>query len=142
DDFFVSLFESALAPDEILTEIRIPKPGPGSGGAYVKMERKVGDYAVAAVARQLTPPPPNVKAIRIGLTHVSPTPMRAKEAEAELLAKAPTDALLEAAGRAAAAACDPSEDLRGSVEYKRDLVRVLTKRAVRRALSRAGGGGA
>src|SRR5262249_1504612 len=53
DDFFVGLFENSLQPGEVLTEIRIPKPGPGSGGAYLKLERKVGDYAVAAVAVQL-----------------------------------------------------------------------------------------
>lgn len=140
DDLFVGLFETSLKPGEILTEIRIPKPGKGSGGAYLKIERKVGDYAVAAVAVQLELAGAAIKTVRIGLTNVSSVPMRAKHAEAALAGKQPTDDVLEAAGKAAAAECDPSADLRGQIDYKRDLVRVLTKRAVRRAIERAQGG--
>jgi aerobic carbon-monoxide dehydrogenase medium subunit len=140
DDLFVGLFETSLKPGEILTEIRIPKPGKSSGGAYLKIERKVGDYAVAAVAVQLELAGAAVKSIRIGLTNVSSVPMRAKNAEAALAGKQPTDDVLEAAGKAAAAECDPSADLRGQIDYKRDMVRVLTKRAVRRAIERAQGG--
>jgi carbon-monoxide dehydrogenase medium subunit len=143
DDLFVGLFATSLAPGEILTEIRIPKPAPHSGGAYVKIERKVGDYAVAAVAVQLTlagPKDATIRSIRIGLTNVSPIPMRAKAAEAALTGKQATDDVLEAAGKAAANECDPSADLRGQVDYKRDLVRILIKRTVRRAIARAQGG--
>ncbi|HEX2686986.1 MAG TPA: xanthine dehydrogenase family protein subunit M [Kofleriaceae bacterium] len=146
DDLFVGLFETSLRPGEILTEIRIPKPAAGSGGAYLKIERKVGDYAVAAVAVQLElagaadPASTHIRTIRIGLTNVSPIPMRAKAAEVELTGKPPTEEVLEAAGQAAGNACDPSADLRGQIDYKRDLVRVLTKRAVRRAIERARGG--
>jgi len=140
DDLFIGLFETSLLPGEILTEIRIPKPAAASGGAYLKIERKVGDYAVAAVAVQLELAGAAIKKIRIGLTNVSPIPQRAKAAEAALTGKQPTDDVLEAAGRAAAAECNPSADLRGQVDYKRDLVRVLTKRAVRRAIQRAQGG--
>jgi carbon-monoxide dehydrogenase medium subunit len=140
DDLFVGLFETSLKPGEILTEIRIPKPGKSSGGAYFKIERKVGDYAVAAVAVQLELAGAAIKTLRIGLTNVSSVPMRAKNAEAALAGKQPTDDVLEAAGKAAAAECDPSADLRGQIDYKRDLVRVLTKRAVRRAIERAQGG--
>jgi carbon-monoxide dehydrogenase medium subunit len=140
DDLFVGLFETSLKPGEILTEIRIPKPGKSSGGAYLKIERKVGDYAVAAVAVQLELAGAAIKTVRIGLTNVSSVPMRAKNAEAALAGKQPTDDVLEAAGKAAAAECDPSADLRGQIDYKRDLVRVLTKRAVRRAIERAQGG--
>jgi aerobic carbon-monoxide dehydrogenase medium subunit len=140
DDLFVGLFETSLAPGEILTEIRIPKPGKASGGAYLKIERKVGDYAVAAVAVQLELAGGAIKQVRIGLTNVSPIPMRAKAAEAALAGNKPTDDVLDAAGRAAAAECDPSADLRGQVDYKRDLVRVLIKRAVRHAVHRAQGG--
>jgi carbon-monoxide dehydrogenase medium subunit len=140
DDFFVGLFESSLLPGEILTEIRVPKPAPASGGAYLKIERKVGDYAVAAVAVQLRMAGAKVADLRVGLTNVNPVPSRAKDAEAALRGKEPSDAVLEEAGKAAAAACDPSADLRGPVDYKRDLVRVLTKRAVRRAVERARGG--
>ena len=139
DDFFTGLFESALGPQEILTEIRIPAPGPGSAGAYLKIERKVGDYAVTGVAVQLTLTGNVCKSIRIGLTNVNPTPMRALEAEARLTGQALTDDALEAAGRLAAAACSPSADLRGSEDYKRDLTRVVMKRAVRLAQSRVKG---
>ena len=140
DDLFVGLFETSLQPGEILTEIRIPKPAAHTGGAYLKIERKVGDYAVAAIAVQLELAGAAVKSIRIGLTNVSSVPMRARNAEAVLAGKHPTDDVLEAAGKAAAAECDPSADLRGQIDYKRDLVRVLTKRAVRRAIERAQGG--
>jgi len=140
DDLFVGLFETSLKPGEILTEIRIPKPGKASGGAYLKIERKVGDYAVAAVAVQLELAGAAIRTIRIGLTNVSSVPMRAKHAEAALTGKPPTDDVLEAAGKAAAAECDPSADLRGQIDYKRDLVRVLIKRTVRRAIERAQGG--
>jgi aerobic carbon-monoxide dehydrogenase medium subunit len=137
DDFFVGLFENSLTQGEILVEIRIPRPPPASGGAYLKLERKVGDYAVAGVAVQLHLAGAAIDQIRIGLTNVAPVPMRARDAEAALAGKPPTDAGLEAAGRAAAAECEPSADLRGPVDYKRDMVRVLTKRALRIALDRA-----
>lgn len=139
DDFFTGLFENALADDEILTQIRIPTPGPNSGGAYLKIERKVGDYAISAVAVQLTMNGDTCTAARIGLTNVSPVPMRSTGAEQALIGQTVTAEVLEAAGQAAAAECDPSADLRGSVEYKRDLTRVLVKRAVRQAIERAKG---
>lgn len=139
DDFFVDLFENSLASDEILTEIHISTPGPNSGGAYFKAERKVGDYAVSAVAVQLTMDGDRCAAARIGLTNVSAFPMRASGAEQALVGNMLTEETLEAAGKAAAAECDPSPDLRGSVAYKRDLTRVLTKRAIRKAAERARG---
>ncbi len=139
DDFFTDLFENSLADNEILTEVRIPKPGANSGGAYVKVERKVGDYAISAVAVQVTMDGDICTAARIGLTNVNPVPMRAKNAEQALIGQALTDEVIEAAGQAAAAECDPSPDLRGSVAYKRDVTRVLTKRAIRQAMERVGG---
>lgn len=139
DDFFTGLFENALEDNELLLEVRIPAPQPGDGGAYVKFERKVGDYAIGAVAVQLTMQGDTVSKVRIGLTNVSPVPMRATNAEAELVGKAPTEDVLEAAGKAAAAECDPSPDLRGPVDYKRDVIRSLTKRAIRNAVARARG---
>ncbi len=140
DDFFTGLFENALAPNELLTEVRIPAPASGSGSAYFKMERKVGDYAVSAAAVRLTMDGDTCTAARIALTNVSPVPMRAETAEAALVGQAVTDEVVEAAGQAAAAECDPSGDLRGSAEYKRDVTRVLVKRAVRKSLERARGG--
>jgi carbon-monoxide dehydrogenase medium subunit len=139
DQFFTGMFESALAPNEILTEIRIPTPGLGSSGAYIKIERKVGDYAVTGVAVQLTLAGGVCQSIRIGLTNVNPTPLRALDAEKRLTGQTLTEEALEAAARLAAAACSPSADLRGSEEYKRDLTRVVVKRAVRLAQSRVKG---
>ena len=136
DSFFTDIFTTELAHDEVLTEIQIPNPPAGSGGAYLKIERKVGDYATSGVAVMLTMAGGVCADVRIGLTNVAPVPMRAKNAEKVLKGNAITDALLEAAGRAAAAECDPNPDLRGSVEYKRDLTRILVKRAIRKALTR------
>jgi carbon-monoxide dehydrogenase medium subunit len=142
DDFFTEFFESALAADEVLIEIRVPSPGKGAGGAYLKLERKVGDYAISAVAVQLVMDGKTCREARIGLTNVNPVPMRATGAEAAVAGKELTDQVLEAAGKAAAAQCDPSTDLRGGVDYKRDVTRVLTKRALRKAAERARGGAA
>jgi len=140
DDFFTGLFENAMAEDEILTEIRIPKPAASSGGAYTKFERKVGDYAISAAAVQLRLDGSKVAEARIGLTNVSAVPMRAKAAEAELVGKSISDAVVEAAGKAAAGECDPSPDLRGGVDYKRDITRVMVKRSIEQAVARAKGG--
>ncbi len=139
DDFFTGLFENSLKDGEMLVEIRIPAPAARSGGAYEKVERKVGDYAVSAAAVQLTMDGDTIKNARIGLTNVNAVPMRARGAEAALTGKKATADVIEAAGRAAASECDPSADLRGSVEYKRDVTRVVTKRAIRRAVQRATG---
>jgi carbon-monoxide dehydrogenase medium subunit len=138
DDFFTDMFTTSMQPDELMTELRIPRPGAGSGGAYLKIERKVGDYAISAVAVQLSMSGDICTSARIALTNVNPVPMRVPEAERLLVGQRITDELLEAAGQAAARACDPSADLRGSVEYKRDLTRIIVKRAVRKAVERAG----
>jgi carbon-monoxide dehydrogenase medium subunit len=139
DDFFVDLFENSLADNEILKEIRIPTPPANSGGVYLKIERKVGDYAVAAVAVQLTLDGDTCTSARIGLTNVAPTPLRATSAEAAIVGKSLTEENIKAAGVAASQDCDPSSDLRGSVDYKRDLVRIITMRAIRAAAERAKG---
>jgi carbon-monoxide dehydrogenase medium subunit len=139
--FFTGPFTTALKPDEILVEIRIPIPPPRSGGAYVKLERKVGDFATAAVAAQLTLGASGTcEQVGIGLTNVGLTPIKATGAEAALKGKRPDEAAITQAAQAAAGAAQPSADLRGPVEYKKDLVRVLTARALRKALGRAGAG--
>ena len=130
---------TALAPDEILTEIRIPMPAARSGGAYCKLERKVGDFATAAAAVQLTlGAGGEVAQVGIGLTNVGPTPGQARRDAEALPARARSadgGAIAEAA-RLAAAATDPSADRRGAVEYKREMARVLTERALRLAIER------
>jgi carbon-monoxide dehydrogenase medium subunit len=138
DDFFLGYFATALAPDEILTEIRVPQPPPRSGGAYVKLERKVGDFATAATAAQLTlAADGTVASAGIGLTNAGPKPLRAAEAERYLTGKRPTDEAIAEAARLAAAATSPSADRRGAIEYKRQMSRVLTARALKRARERA-----
>ena len=139
DDFFRGLFTTALEPDEILTEIRIPVPPPRSGGAYVKLERKVGDFATAAVAVQLTlAAGGEVARAGIALTNAGPMPVRAAEAERSLTGRQPTAEAIAEAARLAAAAAAPGADRRGSVEFKREMARVLTARARARARERAG----
>ena len=139
-EFFTGIFSTALAPDEILTEIRIPIPPPGSGGAYVKLERKVGDFATAAAAVQVTlGAGGEVDRAGIGLTAVGPMPIKATDAEQFLLKKRPDAATIAEAARRAAAAASPTADRRGSVEYKREMARVQTARALTRAIERAGG---
>lgn len=139
--FFTGPFETALRPDELLTEIRVPAPAPRSGGAYVKLERKVGDFATAAVAAQVTLAADGTcAAVGIALTNVGLIPIKAGKAEAALKGKRPDEAAIKQAAQLAADAAQPEADLRGSVEYKKDMVRVLTVRALRTAIERAGGG--
>ncbi len=141
DEFFTDMFTTALAPDEVLTEIRVPKAAPRSGGAYLKLERKVGDFAVAAVAAFVALDEKGAVATAgIGLTNVGPTAIRAKKAEEALRGKAPDEKAIAQAASEAAAAAQPVTDLRGPAEYKKDVVRVLTARALRRAVERAKGG--
>jgi carbon-monoxide dehydrogenase medium subunit len=136
--FFTGFFTTALDPDEILTEIRIPLPPLHSGGAYVKLERKVGDFATAGVAAQLTLDRGGVcEQVRIGLTNVGPTPLEARQAEEVLRGKRIEPDLVRRAAQLAAEASQPNADLRGSAEYKRDLVRVLANRSLNRALEQA-----
>jgi aerobic carbon-monoxide dehydrogenase medium subunit len=139
-EFFTDFFTTALHADEILTEIRIPTPAAGSGGAYVKLERKVGDFAIVGVAAQVTIDVTGL-CVRagIGLTNVGPTPLQAHQAEAFLQSKRLDQHSIAQAAQLAAEAAKPEADLRGSVEYKRDMVRVLTTRALTRALERASG---
>jgi aerobic carbon-monoxide dehydrogenase medium subunit len=139
EDFFLTLFSTALQHDEILTEIRIPIPPPRSGGAYLKLERKVGDFATAAVAVQLTLDDKGAcQKVGIGLTNVGPTPVKARKAEDFLRGKKLDEANIAQAAQLAAGEADPSADLRGPVEYKKGLVKELAKRALTRALQRAG----
>ncbi len=138
DEFFVTMFTTALEPTEILAEIRVPAPPPRSGGAYLKLERKVGDYAIAGAAVFVAlDEDGRVARAGIGLTNAGPAPMRAAEAEQMLVGQTPTEETLRAAAERAAAAADPSDDLRGPADYKRAMIRTLVFRALGRALARA-----
>jgi carbon-monoxide dehydrogenase medium subunit len=138
DGFFVTLFTTQLDHDEIVTEIRIPAPPPRSGGAYFKLERKVGDFATAAVAAQLTVDDKGVcQRSGIGLTNVGATPLKASKAEEFLRGKKLDQANIAQAAQLAGDEAEPSSDLRGPEEYKRGLVKELTRRALTRAYERA-----
>jgi len=139
--FFTGLFETALERDEILTEIRIPAPAPRTGGAYIKLERKVGDFAIAATAAQVTlDEMGNCKQAGIGLTNAALTPVKAIRAEQFLQGKRLDENNIREAARIAADDSEPRSDFRGSEAYRRDLIRVLTARTLHRALERATGG--
>jgi carbon-monoxide dehydrogenase medium subunit len=140
-EFFTDLYQTALEHDEILTEIQIPLPPARSGGAYLKVERKVGDYGTVGVAAQVSlDAAGNCARVGIGLTNVGLVPVEAKAAEAALTGHAPGDDALRQAAALAAAAAQPNSDQRGSEAYKRSLVKTLTIRALRSAVARAKGG--
>ncbi|HTS23210.1 MAG TPA: xanthine dehydrogenase family protein subunit M [Casimicrobiaceae bacterium] len=140
NQFYKGVYTTALAADEILTEIRIPVPSARSGGAYVKLKRKVGDFAAAAAAVQLTLDAKGaVERAAIALTNAGPTPIDASDAAGSLVGKVPDEKAIAEAAKLAAAKTSPVADRRGSVEYKREMARVMVTRALRKALERAGG---
>ena len=135
-DFFEGVLTTALNQGEILTEIRVPTPPAASGSAYLKLERKVGDYATAGVAAVITVNDGVCQQAGIGLTNAGPIPVKARTAESFLVGKRLDDETIREAARLASQEAQPSADLRGSEEYKRDMVRVLAGRALRLALER------
>jgi carbon-monoxide dehydrogenase medium subunit len=140
NQFYKGLYETALARNEILTEIRIPAPPARSGGAYAKLKRKTGDFAVAAAAVQLTLDAKGaIERAAVALTNAALTPVEASDAAKFLAGKMPDDKTIAEAAKLAGAKSAPSADRRGSVEYKKEMARVLTARALRKAVQRAGG---
>lgn len=137
DDVYIGPFETALEPDEILTEARIPQ-APG-GTAYFKVKRRTGDYASAAVGVALNISGGLIQGARVGMCGVGNKALRARGAEEVLNGQRPDAELYKQAGDRAAEESNPTEDARGTVAYKRDLVKVLVGRALERAVERAGG---
>jgi carbon-monoxide dehydrogenase medium subunit len=136
-DFFDGPYTTRLQPDELLVAVRVPSR-PRSGGAYLKLERKVGDFATAAVAVRLTLSDDyRIAEAGIGLTAVGATNLAATAAEEALIGAAPGDEAFREAAEVAAQAASPGADLRGSVEYKRNVVRVFTERGLRAAAESA-----
>ncbi len=129
-DFFVDTFTSALRPDEVLTEIRVPVPPPGSKGTYLKFSRRSQDWAIVAVAAQLTLKGQNVDRVTIGLTGMGSKPLRATAVEQALRGKGAREEEFRAAAAKAAEGTNPPGDLNGSPDYRRHLATVLTRRAL------------
>ena len=138
-DFFRGPFRTALKPDEVVTELRIPVPQGAAGGAYLKLERKVGDFATVAVAVHVELDGKKIARAGIGLTAVGENNIKATEAERALVGKEPTDESIKEVARLAAEAAQPKDDVRGTAAYKKDVVRVFVQRGLRTALDRARG---
>ncbi|MDH4052398.1 MAG: xanthine dehydrogenase family protein subunit M [Rubrivivax sp.] len=136
DDFFLGTYMTALAEDEILVQIDVPAFAPKTGYSYTKLKRKTGDWATAGAAVVMRMDGGKVSHLRIGLTNLAPAALRATAAEQALIGQPINDATLDAAAKAAMAACDPAEDLRGSVDYKRAMAGQMLKRALREAATR------
>lgn len=132
DELFLGPFTTSLQPNEIVTEVRIPDPGRDSAGTYLKLERKVGDFATVGVAIHISKSNGTVGAAGIALTGVGPTNLRADAAEQALTGTELTDGAIDEAARLAAEAAQPRTDLRGTEEYKRNAVRVFTVRGLRK----------
>jgi carbon-monoxide dehydrogenase medium subunit len=136
DDFHRGPYQTAVADDEMLLEIRVPLRS-RAGSAYEKVDRRVGDWAVAAAGAALSLDDDGVVAeAGVALAAVG-AHIACAQARDELIGRAPTHDVLERAGAAAAAACSPVADQRGSAEYKRHVAGVLTVRALQRSVARA-----
>jgi carbon-monoxide dehydrogenase medium subunit len=131
-------FQSSIAANELLTEVRVPSPGPRSGGTYLKLERKVGDFATVAAAIFLTLENGSIGRAGIGLTSVGLTNLKAAAAETALVGTSPGEDAFAEAARLAADASQPSTDVRGSADYKRHVVDVYVRRGLAAAAEMAG----
>jgi carbon-monoxide dehydrogenase medium subunit len=137
--FFTGVRRTVLGPDELLVEIVAPAPGPRSGGCYIRhTPRRELDIAVVGVASQITLSNGACSKARIALAAVAPTPVRSEAAEAALEGRPLTPQLIEHAAELAAEGAKPISDQRGSADFRRHLVRVLTRRTLTIALARAG----
>lgn len=136
-DFFHGFYMTALEPSEILVEIQVPEAKQNAGGAYYKMERKVGDYATSGAAVYLEMDGNTCAKVGIGLTNVSAVPLKLNRAEELLTGKVLTQELIEQAGDIASEDCEPESDLRGSEAYKRSVTKTITIRMLNKALERS-----
>jgi carbon-monoxide dehydrogenase medium subunit len=135
-DFHVGPFMTAVGDGEMLTEVRLPVRQ-GGGSAHEKVERRAGDFAIAAASAALWLDGDTIADVGIALSAVGPTTVEVTRAEELLRGKVPSDDLFAEAGEIAAEDCAPVTDGRGPADYKRHLASVLTKRALRRAAARA-----
>ena len=136
DEFYIGPFTTAVGDGEMLTEVRLPLR-PGAGSAHEKVERRAGDWAIAAASAALWIDGGTIADAGVALSAVGPTTVHVSRAEELLRGKPPSEELFEQAGEIASEDCAPLPDGRGPVDYKRHLAGVLTKRALRRAAARA-----
>jgi carbon-monoxide dehydrogenase medium subunit len=137
-EFIVDFFQSSLAADEVVTGVRVPVPAGRVGGSYQKLERKIGDYATVAVAAHLElADDGTIAGAGLALTAVNPINTKVPDAERLLVGQRPGDELFAEAGELAARAAEPRTDVRGSAEWKRNVVRVYTRRALAAAAADA-----
>jgi carbon-monoxide dehydrogenase medium subunit len=139
DEFHVGPYTTAVGDGELLTEVRIPLR-PGAGSAHEKVERRAGDWAIAAVSAAVWMDRGTIADAGIALAAVALTTVHLSRAEELLRGRAPSAELIAQAGEIASADCSPTPDGRGPVDYKRHLAGVLTTRALRRAIAGASGG--
>jgi carbon-monoxide dehydrogenase medium subunit len=136
EEFFVDYYQTALEPGELLTEIRVPPPQ-RPGWSHIKFTpRSVEDFATVGVAMTLRAKAGSCEDVRLALNSVASTIVRAKRAEDVLRGHRLTEEVFREAGEVAASEVDPMDDNRGSADYKRDLVKVLVRRAAEQALQR------
>jgi carbon-monoxide dehydrogenase medium subunit len=133
DEFFQGPFTTSLEPNEILTDVHVPDPGERAAGTYLKLERKVGDFATVGVAVHVSFANGSVERAGIALTGVGPMNIRAEAAEQALGGQALDDGAISEAARLAAEAARPRTDVRGTEDYKRNVVRIFTARGLRKA---------
>ena len=137
DDLFQGPFTTSLEPTELVTAVRVPDPGPRAGGTYLKLERKVGDFATVGVAVHVSFANGTVGRAGIALTAVGPRSIRATAAEEALAGATLDDDTIRYAAELAAQAAEPRSDHRGTADYKRSVVRVFTERGLRKAAAAA-----
>lgn len=137
-DWFLGVFTTALAPDELVTEVRVPRPAALSGGAYAKLERRAGDFATVGVAAQLSlDGDGRISSAGVGITAVNECAFAATDAEAVLVGSKASEELFRKAAQAAAGQTQPTSDSHGPAEYKRAMTAEMTTRALRTAAERA-----
>jgi carbon-monoxide dehydrogenase medium subunit len=132
EELVIGPFTTSLEPNELITEIRVPDPGPRAAGTYLKLERKIGDYATVGVAVHVSYDNGTIGRAGIALTAVGPRNLRARRAEEALAGRALDDEAIEEAARLAAEEAEPRDDNRGSADYKRNVVRVFVARGLRK----------
>lgn len=137
EEFFVGVNKTALKPDEIVTEVIVPSPAPHTGGAFFKLVRTASDIAKVNAAVSLTVTNNICSQARIAIGSVAPTVIRANRAEEALKSSTLKPKMIEEVAQLAAQEAKPITDLRSTIEYRREMVRVLVRRAVEKALTRA-----